>query len=85
MEGQHKGVDEAMPRVEGVTEGKGRRGRWRDNIREWMRLCLGWKELNMKVLNISQDNYFHDHRFFIFAHNSFYNVWYVICLISYCI
>ena len=43
MEGQHRGVDEAMPRVEGVTEGKGRRGRWRDNIGEWMRLCLGWK------------------------------------------
>ena len=43
MEGQHKGVDEAISRVEGVKEEKGRRGRWRDNIREWMRLCLGWK------------------------------------------
>ena len=58
MEGQLRGVDEAMSRVEGVTEGKGRRGRWRDNLGEWMRLCIGWKELNMKVFNISQDNYF---------------------------
>ena len=41
MEGQLRGVDEAMSRVKGVTEEKGRRGRWRDNIREWMRLCLG--------------------------------------------